>query len=247
MNLNNQVAIITGGTQGIGKKTALMLAAEGVDICLVARNTVCNDLQEEIIALGVRCHMITADLSDPAECLRVVKETADVFSKINILVHCAGSSAGGGLLNGAANVWYKAFDIHLHAAFHLCHAAVPVIQQNNGGAIIFISSAAGIRGIKNALAYATVKGALPQFTRALAFELSTSNIRVNCVSPGVIRTRFQDYLTKEQIKNNIENRIPLAKEGTPLDVAAVICMLIKNEFITGENVNVDGGMTMRMV
>jgi len=92
-----------------------------------------------------------------------------------------------------------------------------------------------------------VKGAIPQFTRALAYELADDNIRVNCVSPGVIRTRFQNYLTKEQVKNNIENRIPLHREGTAEDVADVICMLVKNDFITGENVVIDGGMTMRIV
>ena len=113
--------------------------------------------------------------------------------------------------------------------------------------MIFISSAAGLRGVKNALAYATVKGAIHQFTRALAFELSDFNIRVNCVSPGIIRTRFQDFLTPEQIKNNIENRIPLHREGSPTDVAEAVSMLVKNDFITGENITIDGGMTMRIV
>jgi NAD(P)-dependent dehydrogenase (short-subunit alcohol dehydrogenase family) len=101
--------------------------------------------------------------------------------------------------------------------------------------------------VKNALAYATVKGAIPQFTRALAFELSDLNIRVNCISPGIIRTRFQDFLTPEQAKNNIDNRIPLHREGTPEDVAEAAHMLISNQFITGENISIDGGMTMRIV
>jgi len=97
------------------------------------------------------------------------------------------------------------------------------------------------------LAYAVVKGAIPQFTRALALELSDYNIRVNCISPGIIRTRFQDYLTPEQISRNINDRIPLHREGTPQDVAEAACMLLVNEFITGENVTIDGGMTMRIV
>lgn len=247
MNISNKVALITGGTHGIGLETALTLAKDGTNICLVARNEVDNHFRETILALGVQCHTIIADLSQPPECIRAVKETVDVFGNIHILVHCAGAPAPGGLLNGAEDIWYEAFAIHLHAAFHLCRAAVPIIKRNNEGAIVFLSSAAGMRGVKNALAYATVKGALPQFTRALAFELSSINIRVNCVSPGVIRTRFQAHLTEEQVKNNIENRIPLAKEGTPADVASAISMLIKNEFITGENLCIDGGMTMRMV
>src|SRR5208283_1106507 len=104
------------------------------------------------------------------------------------------------------------------------------------GAIILISSAAGLRGCLGALAYGVVKGAVPQFARGLARELADDNIRVNCVSPGLIRTPFQDSLTPEQVQNNVQNRIPLHREGKPEDVAAVIVELVENEFITGENV-----------
>jgi NAD(P)-dependent dehydrogenase (short-subunit alcohol dehydrogenase family) len=98
-----------------------------------------------------------------------------------------------------------------------------------------------------AIAYGVVKGALPQFARSLARELADNNIRVNCVSPGVTRTRLQDHLTPAQVKHNIENRIPLHREGKADDVADLIRMLICNDFITGENVVIDGGMTMRIV
>ncbi|MEJ7740735.1 MAG: SDR family oxidoreductase [Chitinophagaceae bacterium] len=247
MDITNKVALITGGTRGIGAETARRLAKEGANICLVARNTDDAGIQQEIESLGVTCLIIAADMSNPDECTRVVNETVEKLGEINILIHSAGGAAPGSLLNGAKDVWYHAFDVHLHAAFHLCTASVPFMKKNKEGAIILISSAAGLRGVKNALAYAVVKGALPQFTRALAFELSDLNIRVNCVSPGVIRTRFQDFLSPEQVKNNVENRIPLHREGTTGDVAEAICMLIKNDFITGENVTIDGGMTMRIV
>lgn len=247
VTLAKQVAIITGGTSGIGAETAMALAAEGADICVVARHPASSDFEDKIRALNVTLHVIIADLSKPHECTRAVGEAVAVFGTIHILVHCAGGAAPGGLLSGAADVWYNAFDIHVHAAFHLCQAVAPLMQKNMAGAIILVSSAAGLRGVKNALAYATVKGALPQFARALAFELAAHNIRVNVVSPGVIRTRFQDFLSPEQVKNNIENRIPLRREGKPADVAEVICVLIKNEFVTGENITIDGGMTMRIV
>ncbi|MBK5272681.1 MAG: SDR family oxidoreductase, partial [Bacteroidia bacterium] len=195
MDIKNKIALITGGTHGIGAKTALELVSEGVKVSLVARDTGNADIKKEIEALGGTCITISADLSNPEECKRVVEETMQQLGDIDILVHSAGSAAPGGLLNGAKDVWYQAFDIHIHAAFHLCMAAVPSMKKKKEGSIILISSAAGIRGVKNALAYAVVKGALPQFTRALAFEVGDDNIRVNCVSPGVIRTRFQDYLT----------------------------------------------------
>ena len=247
MDLKGKVALITGGTHGIGASIAEHLAESGAHVCLVGRNEDQYGIKKTIEALGVKCELLQADLSKEEDCKRVVEDTVAALGEIDILVHSAGSAAPGGLLTGARDVWYQAFDIHIHAAFHLAAAAVPSMKKNNGGAMIFISSAAGIRGVKNALAYATVKGALPQFTRALAFELSDSNIRVNCVSPGVIRTRFQNFLTPEQAKNNIDNRIPLHREGTPADVADAVSMLIKNEFITGENITIDGGMTMRIV
>jgi NAD(P)-dependent dehydrogenase (short-subunit alcohol dehydrogenase family) len=247
MEIKNKIALVTGGTHGIGAQTALQLAAEGVKLSIVARNADATEIEKKIKAVGGECIVLAADLIKPEECMRVVNETIQRLGDIDILVHSAGSAAPGSLLNVGEAVWYNAFNIHIHAAFHLCRAAVPSMKKKGEGSIIFISSAAGVRGVKNALSYAVVKGALPQFTRALAFELGDDKIKVNCVSPGVIRTRFQDYLTPEQVKNNIDNRIPLHREGKPEDVADAICMLIKNDFITGENLVIDGGMTMRIV
>lgn len=247
MELKNKTVLITGGTHGIGAATAIKLASQETNIVLVARNEGEGKIKAAVEAHGVSCLIITADLSKEEECIRVVEETYQKMGSIDVLIHSAGSAAPGSLLNGARDNWYKAFDIHVHAVFHLCRAAVPYMKAAKQGAIILISSAAGLRGVKNALAYSVVKGALPQFARALAFELCDDNITVNCVSPGVIRTRFQDFLTEEQVQNNINNRIPLHREGKPQDVAEIISTLINNEFITGENIVIDGGMTMRVV
>src|SRR5271157_3375836 len=105
---------------------------------------------------------------------------------------------------------------------------------------------AGRSGCAGAIAYGVAKGAIPQFARSLARELAEYNIRVNAVSPGVIRTLFQDYLTPEQVLDNAENRIPLRRDGKSEDVAAAIVMLVENDFIAGETVTIDGGMTMRI-
>lgn len=247
MELKNKVALITGGSHGIGAETALFLAGKGASVCLVARDITNTPVTQHLEKTGKPYHLIAADLSQEEECKRVIAETIQQFNAIHILVHCAGAAAPGGLLNGAREVWHKAFDIHVHAVLHLCIAAIPNMKKQGEGAVVLISSAAGLRGVKNALAYATVKGAIPQLARALAFELGEHNIRVNCVSPGIIRTRFQDYLTEEQVKNNLENRIPLHNEGTPKDVAEAISLLVENNFITGENLVIDGGMTMRIV
>ena len=136
--------------------------------------------------------------------------------------------------------------MHVHAVFHLSRAAIPGMKKQKDGVIILISSAAGLRGIKSNVAYQTVKGALPQLTRALAFEFADDNIRVNCVAPGVIRTRFHNAMTPQAKQHNLDNRIPLHREGTPEQVSSLIRELVQNDYITGETVAIDGGLTMRI-
>jgi len=109
-----------------------------------------------------------------------------------------------------------------------------------------ISSVAGIRGVHMNLCYQVVKGALPQFARALAREVANDNIRVNCICPGIIRTRFHAQMTPEQKQHNLENRIPLHREGTPEQVATLIAEVVTNDYITGETFTIDGGLTMRI-
>lgn len=249
MKLQGKVCLITGGSRGIGAATALALAAAGADVSINARHddSAAHEIQCAIQKLGRRSHFVAADLRDPATAIRCVEETRGVLGDPEILIHSAGGPALGNILDVTPETWYAAFDVHLHAAFHLCRAALPAMREKKEGAIILISSAAGLRGCPNSLAYSVVKGALPQFARSLARDFADSNIRVNCVAPGVIRTRFHDHLTSAQVRNNIENRIPLHREGTPDDVADVILALVRNDFITGETVAIDGGMTMRIV
>jgi len=247
MNLARKVCLVTGGTSGIGARTAIEFARLGADVSICGRGM--HDscaVVEQIEECGVRCESHAVDLSHPEQATAWVERSIAVFGCADVLVHCAGGPAPGSLTDVSEEVWYAAFDLHVHAIFHLCRAVVPSMRTRGGGAIVLISSAAGRRGCAGAIAYGVVKGAIPQFTRALARELAEDNIRVNCVSPGIIRTPFQDHLTPEQVRNNIENRIPLHCEGTPQDVAAAILALVTNDFITGEDVAVDGGMTMRI-
>ena len=250
MDLDGTVCLITGGSSGIGAAAAREFARRGSDIAicgLAADDALAQGVKRDVEALKRRALTLTADVADPAEAARCVRETAQALGRLNVLVHCAGGAAPGGLLEGDEGTWYKAFEIHVHAAYHLVRTAAPYMARETGGAILLISSAAGARGCAGAIAYGVAKGAIPPFTRALARELADCNIRVNCVSPGIIRTRFQDSLTAQQVENNVRNRIPLHREGRPEDVAAVLVALAENDFITGADVPVDGGMTMRMV
>jgi len=196
--------------------------------------------------MGRRCHFIAADVGKPEEAVRCAQEAILAFGGVDVLVHCAGVAVLGGLLETTPELWHRTFDLHVHGLFHLCREVVPHMKRKKEGTIIMVSSGAGLRGCPNAIAYAVAKGALPQFARALARELAADNIRVNCVAPGIIRTSFQEHLTPEQVRNNVENRIPLHREGRPEEVAQVIELLVKNDFITGETITIDGGMAMRM-
>ena len=248
MLLSGKTALVTGGTRGIGAATALELAKRGADIALVGRyqDAETEETLAQIARTGRRGAFIAADMGRPEDAARCVEEAAQTFGRLDVLVHSAGGPAGGSLMDVTPEVWNHAFDVHVHAIFHLCRAAVPHIKKQGEGAIVLVSSAAGLRGCLNALAYGVVKGAVIQFTRALARELADDNIRVNCVAPGVIRTRFHDSLTPEQVKNNLDNRIPLHREGTTDEVAQVIALLTENNFMTGETVTIDGGITMRI-
>lgn len=249
MNLSGKTALITGGTIGIGAAIALDLAKRGADIAIAARhvNDEENSIQHQIAALGRQCLTITADVAKAADCRRCVEETVARFGRLDVLVHNAGGPSWGNIDAVDEDQWQYTMDVHVNANYHLCRAALPHMRKSGEGAIITISSAAGIRGVPNAIAYATAKGALPQFTRSLARDVADDNIRVNCVAPGVIRTRFHDEMTEEKKRYNLEHRIPLHREGTAEQVADVVGMLVTNDYITGETITIDGGLTSRIV
>jgi NAD(P)-dependent dehydrogenase (short-subunit alcohol dehydrogenase family) len=250
MDLKGKVCLVTGGTSGIGAATARSLAQRGAHIATVSRKGPADNAHEELSQTagdGSIHHSIEADVADPAACRDCVSKVIKAFGRLDVLVHSAGGAVAGGLNTVTDDAWMNAFAVHVHSVFHLTRAAAPHMAKQGEGAIILIGSAGGLRGCLNALAYGVVKGALPQFARNLARELADQRIRVNCVSPGIIRTPFQDFLTPEQTANNIQNRIPLHREGKPEDVADLITTIIQNDFITGENFVIDGGMTMRIV
>ncbi len=250
MQIRNKVCLITGGTSGIGAAAAYTLAQRGAHIAVVGR-TLRREALDRLQAITdverSRFLFVQADIGNTDACRQCVEDVCRTLGPIDVLVHAAGMAVPGNMFEITDEQWQKAFDIHVHAAFWLSRAAASHMIKQRECAIVLISSAAGLRGCPTAIAYSVAKGALPQLTRALARELADSNVRVNCVSPGVIRTPFQDMLTPEQVKINLNNRIPLHREGQPEDVANAIAELIQNEFITGENLVIDGGMTMRIV
>ncbi len=250
MELAGKVCLVTGGTSGIGASTALAFARRGARVAVAGRSPRKESLEALKIAAadhGSEVLYIQADASSAEDCKRTVAEAHAHWGRVDVLVHAAGAAVPGGFFEITDERWSRAFDVHVHAVLWLARGAVPYMIEQGEGAIVLIGSAAGHRGCLGAIAYGVVKGVLPQFARVLARELADHNIRVNCVSPGVIRTPFQDALTSEQVENNIRNRIPLHREGKPEDVARGILELVENDFITGQDLAIDGGMTMRIV
>jgi 3-oxoacyl-[acyl-carrier protein] reductase len=248
MDFKGKVALVTGGTRGIGAATAIALAREGADVAVTGRriDQEAERTRAKIIELGRRCELICADHAVPEESTNAVRTTEEKLGPVDVLVHSAGGPVNGGLLDLTPEAWQKAFDVHVHAIFHLCRAVVPKMRAKREGAIVLVSSTAGIRGIVTNVAYQVVKGAIPQFARALAREFAKDNVRVNCVAPGVVRTDFHATMTEEQRRINLEQRIPLQREGTSEQVAEVILMLARNDYVTGETMVIDGGLTMRI-
>jgi 3-oxoacyl-[acyl-carrier protein] reductase len=175
-----------------------------------------------------------------------VESTVQQLGRLDVLIPNAGGPSAGTVDQIDQQQWMATMAVHVNSPFFLVQAAVPHLRSQGEGAIVTVSSVAGIRGVPGALAYATAKGAVAQFTRALARDLADDRIRVNCVAPGVIRTRFHQDMSEERKQLNLQHRIPLHTEGTPQQVAEVVALLVTNDYITGEIYVIDGGLSMRV-
>ena len=207
MNLNGKAALVTGGTMGLGEAIAIELARRGADVAIAARNlgSPAESVRRSIEALGRRCVAIAADFSRAEDCSRAVEQSAKEFGRLDVLVHNAGGPSPGRIDEITPEQWRQTMDLHVNANFFLVRAALPHLRKHGAGCIITVSSTAGVLGVPGAIAYATAKGAVPQFTRSLARDLADDNIRVNCVAPGVIRTRFHADMSAERKELNLKH------------------------------------------
>ena len=246
-DLKEHVAIITGGTRGIGAAIAAGLAERGARLVLNGRSPD-DEVEETIAALRRRTavEVLYGDAADREVAEELVALARLSFARVDYLVPAAGGAHPGKILELTALAWEDAFRIHVHAVFHLFRAGHVALAER-GGAMLMIGSAAGIRGCPGTIAYQTVKGALPPMARALARDHGHEGIRVNVIEPGIILTRFHAGMTPQARQNNLDNRIPLKRFGVPENVATAAVELLTNPFITGETLVIDGGMSMRMV
>ncbi len=244
-DLSNSIAIVTGGTRGIGLAIARDLLAAGGKVIVNGRSS--TPEAEELLSTYGAEHVLLAyaDVAEPASAASLVAQAADRFGGCNVVVHSAGGPAPGKVLDLSEDDWMAAFRIHVHPVFHLFRAAHPHLARS-GGAVLLVSSVSGLRGCPGSIAYQTVKGALIPMAKALALDHGAEGIRVNVLAPGIIRTRFHAAMTPEAKTHNLDKRIPLRREGTVEEVSALGLELIRNEFVTGETFTIDGGMSMRI-
>jgi NAD(P)-dependent dehydrogenase (short-subunit alcohol dehydrogenase family) len=249
MQLQDKVALVTGGTLGIGAAIVRAYAQQGAHVAITARHLgePAESLHKELKQARRRFLPLALDMSVLEDCVAAVEKTVAEFGRLDVLVHNAGGPAFGRIEDVTVELWRSTMALHVDALFYLAKAALPHMKKNPEGAIITIASTAAIRGVPGGIAYATAKGAVPQFTRCLARDLADFNIRVNCVAPGIIRTRFHETMPPERKQHNLDHRIPLHREGTPEQVAEVVAMLTTNDYMTGEVVVIDGGLTSRIV
>ncbi len=243
----SKVALITGATRGIGKQIAIKLAKEGYDIAINYRNE--NDdlsiTQKEIENENVKCLAVKGDVSNFEDTKRFVDEVIAEFGQIDVLVNNAGITKDMLILRMEKEDFESVINVNLTGTFNVTKNVVPYMMKKRTGRVINISSVVGVSGNAGQSNYAASKAGIIGFTKSLAKELASRNILVNSIAPGFIETDMTAVL-KDDVKTEISKNIPLKRMGTSNDVANVVKFLASDDssYITGQVINVDGGMLM---
>ncbi len=243
----NKVAFITGATRGIGRQIAITLAKEGFDIAINYRkeNEDLIETKKLVEAQNAKCFTVQGDVSSFEDSERMVKEIIEEFNHIDILVNNAGITKDMLLMRMKKEDFESVIGVNLVGTFNITKNVIPYMMKNRSGRIINVSSVVGISGNAGQTNYSASKAGIIGFTKSLAKEVGSRNILVNAVAPGFIETQMTDVL-KEEVKEEISKTIPLKRMGTVEDVANVVKFLASKDssYITGQVINIDGGMLM---
>lgn len=238
----NKVAIVSGGSRGIGASIVETLASSGFDVVLNYRFSA--DKANNIASKFSNVVTFQADVSDHAQVKSLVDFTISKFGHIDLLVNNAGIDFINTLSDTSDSNFDKVLKNNLYSAFYLSKEVSPYMINAKSGLIINISSIWGIVGASCEMAYSVSKAGLDAMTKSLAKELGPSNIRVNSIAPGIIDTDMNSFLSKEEL-SEIVNDIPLERIGLPSDVADTVLFLVKNSYITGQVIQVTGGWNLQ--
>jgi 3-oxoacyl-[acyl-carrier protein] reductase len=237
-SLEGKTALVTGASKGIGKAIAVELAAAGATVVVGYRS---GKDEAETLASELGGTAIQADVSSAEEAKRLVEEAGD----LDVLVNNAGLTRDGLLARMSDDDWQTVIDTNLASVFYTCRAVTRPMMKKRAGAIVNISSVVGVHGNWGQTNYAASKAGIIGFTKSLARELGSRNIRANVVAPGYVKTQLTDVLPEEATGAMLENT-PLGRLGDPEDVAGAVRFLCSDaaSFITGEVLLVDGGLGM---
>ncbi len=245
--LENQVAIVTGGNAGIGKAIARKFIEEGAKLALFGKNVekgaaVVNEIRQ-LTQRPEDVLFYCVDVSQHIAVQHAIDQVLEKFGRVDILVNNAGVTIDRLLMRMNEEEWDQVLDINLKSCYNTCHALVRPMIRAKKGKIINISSVVGLKGNVGQANYAASKAGMIGFTKALAKELAPRDIQVNCIAPGFIDTNMIDILSDSQ-RESILKEIPLGRMGKPLDVANLACFLASSlsNYITGQTIAIDGGM-----
>lgn len=245
--LKGKNVIVTGATRGIGREIALTLAQNGANIAINYRNlnSEVEDLINEIKSFGVNALAIKCDVSITEEVDKFVKEVKSHYNTIDILVNNAGITKDGLILRMKEEDFNDVLDVNLKGTFNTTKSVSSIMVRQKYGKIINISSVVGIAGNAGQCNYAASKAGVIGFSKSVARELASRNINVNVIAPGYINTDMTKNLP-DKVKEEIIKSIPMKKIGDPKEVANLVLFLSSNlsDYITGQVINVDGGMVM---
>lgn len=239
--LNNKIALVTGATGGIGESIVETLIKQGTTVVITGRNlekleTLKNKLQDKI-------HIIESDLKNPNAAKELIETTVKTYGKLDILVNNAGFTHDTLMMRMKDDDWQSVIDVNLTATFKLSREAIMPMIKNKFGRIINITSIVGWTGNAGQANYCASKAGITGLSKALAIEIASRNITVNCIAPGFIITPMTDILP-EEIKAKTMEQIPSKRFGTPQDVANAVVFLSSEEssYITGQTIHINGGM-----
>lgn len=243
--LEGKVALVTGGSRGIGRAVALRLAEQGANVAFTAQslNSNTESLVAELEAMGIKAKAYASNAADFAATKELVADVMATFSRIDILVNNAGITKDGLLLRMSEQQWDDVINVNLKGAFNFIHSVVPVMAKQRSGSIINMSSVVGINGNAGQANYAASKAGMIGLAKSVAKEMGPRGIRTNVIAPGFIETDMTGTLP-EEVKNEWTKQIPMRRCGLPLDVANAVLFLASDlsSYVNGQVLSVCGGM-----
>ncbi|MFA5177712.1 MAG: 3-oxoacyl-[acyl-carrier-protein] reductase [Candidatus Omnitrophota bacterium] len=241
----DKVAIVTGGSRGIGRALVLMLAQEGADVAFTYAKSIqdAESLDSEIKKMGRQALALQMDVADFDKAKELVEKVKEGLGRLDILVNNAGIIRDKALMMMTKEDWREVIDTNLNGTFNVTRNAIVTFLKQKSGSIVNITSVSGVAGMSRQTNYAASKAGIIGFTKSLAKEVAPYNIRVNAVAPGFIETDMISGL-KDEFKEGLKKKIPLSRLGRVEDVAAAVKFLLSGaaNFITGQTIIVDGGL-----